>query len=1131
MGTSFLQHPLSRLIRRLPIPPSSCAGRIRGLFAIVCLVSGTLPGFAQNVTTQAYDNSRSGAYPYETVLTPATVTPATFGKLYERAVDGDVQAQPLYVRGVQVPGQGTKDLVFVATAKNKLYAFDADSSDTDPQGGIVWSRQINSSRQLIVQPQSQGGPIEVCNETYNGFVGVTSTPVIDTNTNTMYVVTWRPRMADLNLFVASAQGAVEFSGWLGTTLGYHPWSPLSSSAFVAPGQPITAVWSNASHLDLFTVGADGAVWSAWWEGAKSAQSWQWFRIGQPGDAVPGQPVTAVWSTPQHLDLFVTATDGTVKSTWWEATVGWQAWFAIGHAGNASPGQAVTAVWSTPQHLDLFITAADGTVRSTWWEAAPGWQTWFAIGPAANASPGQLVTAVWSTPQHLDLFITAADGTVKSTWWEAASGWQTWFGIGPAANASPGQPVTAVWSTPQHLDLFTTAADGTVKSTWWEAASAWQTWSGIGPAANASPGQPVTAVWSTPQHIDLFITATDGTVKSTWWEAAPGWQTWFAIGSPRTASPRQAVAALWPKPGHVEDIGGNYLHSIDITTGQEKGLSPVLIQAAAPGSAAILLDPRCHRSRPGLLLLNGSVYVGFSCLSCDSWCSSTQSFHGWVLGYRASDLTQVAVFTTSANAGTAGAGIWQSGSGLAADAQANIYFETGNGEPADPAKAPALDDSFVKLQVTSSVPGLQVAGAFQPANAQALRCGDTDLGSGGPLLLPGGKLIGGGKEGKLYLIDTASMTATQQFQAFSNTWHADSSQPPCPGPHPPLQCNPPFPQDPPGSEATISCYVDPARYQDYQPFGPNIHGAPVVWTLPSEQEAMIYKMPEKDFLKAFRYDLSNFTLSQTPALTATVRPPDGMPGGFSSISSNGSQNGLVWTSFPNGDSTTQSVPGRLVAFDARSLNELWEDDDPVAFSKFTPPTIADGKVYRATFANTLVVYGLLPTPSTTVAAQPAARQAAQGPSAMSPASSCRTISQTYQKYGGEGGILGAPIGDEVVLSGNLPGAYREYRGQIFGAHTSAAVLPAQASGGPESEDMPSFLSRSDLEASIYWSPATCGHVVMGQIRALWISLGAEKSNLGYPISDEIDTPDGRGRRSRFQHGEIWWYPDRGAFIHS
>jgi hypothetical protein len=331
--------------------------------------------------------------------------------------------------------------------------------------------------------------------------------------------------------------------------------------------------------------------------------------------------------------------------------------------------------------------------------------------------------------------------------------------------------------------------------------------------------------------------------------------------------------------------------------------------------------------------------------------------------------------------------------------------------------------------------------------------------------------------------------------------------------PPLTCNPPFPPDPPGSQASAACYVAPTRYQDYEPFGPNIHGGLVAWNLPEKGATLIYKMPEKDFVKAFRYDATTLSVSETPTITGTIRPPDGMPGGFGSISANGSGDGILWISFPEGDATTQTVPGRLVAFDALTLAPLWEDEDPIAFSKFTPPTIADGKVYRPTFANSLVVYGLLP------------------PSIGPTAAICRTITQTYNKYGAERGILGTPVGDEIAIGDPVTGTYRQYHGKIFGGLVSSSLATAYSSREPEGRNMSAFESRSEVLASIYWSPQTCAHVVMGGILEYWMSLGGEKSELGYPTSDETNTPDNRGRRSRFERGEIWWYPDRGAFIHS
>ena len=98
----------------------------------------------------------------------------------------------------------------------------------------------------------------------------------------------------------------------------NPGSPLMPGTLSAtPGQKVTAVWSNnTTHLDLFVTDRGGRVMSTWWEGA---ENWQpWFPIGPAGNAAPGQPVTALWSNPNHLDIFITSADGTVKSTFWEA---------------------------------------------------------------------------------------------------------------------------------------------------------------------------------------------------------------------------------------------------------------------------------------------------------------------------------------------------------------------------------------------------------------------------------------------------------------------------------------------------------------------------------------------------------------------------------------------------------------------------------------------------------------------------------------------------------------------------------------------------------------------------------------------------------------------------------------------
>jgi outer membrane protein assembly factor BamB len=114
--------------------------------------------------------------------------------------------------------------------------------------------------------------------------------------------------------------------------------------------------------------------------------------------------------------------------------------------------------------------------------------------------------------------------------------------------------------------------------------------------------------------------------------------------------------------------------------------------------------------------------------------------------------------------------------------------------------------------------------------------------------------------------------------------------------------------------------------------------------------MLYALAEKEYLRAFRYHLPAAHVDEEPALTAmNVRASDGMPGGALSISANGNQGGVVWASVHKEDAMNDIHPGRLVALDATNFSELWRDEEVPWFSKFNPPTVADGKVFLPTFA--------------------------------------------------------------------------------------------------------------------------------------------------------------------------------------
>ena len=130
--------------------------------------------------TSQYDNMRTGANLNEKTLTPRNVNAQQFGKLFTFRVDGDVYAQPLYLPDVEVPGKGKHNVLFVATENDSVYAFDADGTSTEP----LWRAKL-ADPGAGVKPLSES---DVACFFIAPQVGITSTPVIDLNTGTLYVL-------------------------------------------------------------------------------------------------------------------------------------------------------------------------------------------------------------------------------------------------------------------------------------------------------------------------------------------------------------------------------------------------------------------------------------------------------------------------------------------------------------------------------------------------------------------------------------------------------------------------------------------------------------------------------------------------------------------------------------------------------------------------------------------------------------------------------------------------------------------------------------------------------------------------------------------------------------------------------
>ncbi|MEJ3748053.1 LamG-like jellyroll fold domain-containing protein [Actinomycetes bacterium KLBMP 9797] len=315
---------------------------------------------------------------------------------------------------------------------------------------------------------------------------------------------------------------------------------------------------------------EGQVAGAYWDrdDAINATARTWFELNPSLRAAAGAPVSHTTTGPKRLQLFSTATDGRVISTYWDPAVttngGWQAWFELNPNLRAAAGATVTVTTTGPGRMNLFTTAADGRVISSYWDPAittnGGWHAWFEINPSVKAAPGTPVSVTTSGPGRMNLFTTAADGRVVSTYWDPAittnGGWHnTWFELNPSLKAAPGTPVAVTTTGSARINVFTTAADGRVISTYWDPAittnGGWHAWFELNPNLKAAAGAAITVTTTGPGRMTLFTTAADGRVISTYWDPTittnGGWHAWFELNPNLRAAARAPITVLDASP--------------------------------------------------------------------------------------------------------------------------------------------------------------------------------------------------------------------------------------------------------------------------------------------------------------------------------------------------------------------------------------------------------------------------------------------------------------------------------------------------------------------------------------------------------------------------------------------------------
>jgi hypothetical protein len=360
----------------------------------------------------------------------------------------------------------------------------------------------------------------------------------------------------------------------------------------------------------------------------------------------------------------------------------------------------------------------------------------------------------------------------------------------------------------------------------------------------------------------------------------------------------------------------YLYALSAGTGAIVPGWPVTIQGAPSNDPTNTFDTADQLQRTGLLLENGSVYMGFGSL-CD-----VPPFRGYVAGVNTSTKA-LHLWTSEAGPNASGAGIWLSGGGIVSDGGTGMFIATGNGvtPPVGPGSSPpaTLSEAVVHLAVAADGT-ISATDFFAPSDAATLDGNDQDLASGGPVSLPDAEfgtsayphlMVEIGKEGKLYLLDRDNLGGRGQG--------ADGG-------------------DQVVGETTLT----------------GVWGHPAVW---GGDGGYVYLTESSGYLEALGYGL---TSSGTPALHVAGNSAEtfGYTSGSPVVTSDGTTSGsaLVWVVQSSGSDGTG---GQLMVYDAvpsgrvLTLLRSW----PLGtVSKFSVPATNDGRVYVGTRDGDLMAFG-------------------------------------------------------------------------------------------------------------------------------------------------------------------------------
>jgi len=367
----------------------------------------------------------------------------------------------------------------------------------------------------------------------------------------------------------------------------------------------------------------------------------------------------------------------------------------------------------------------------------------------------------------------------------------------------------------------------------------------------------------------------------------------------------------------------YLQAISAATGAEVSGFPVRIAGTPSDTPGVPFNEAYSQNRPGLLLLGGTVYIGFAS-DCDF-----APYRGVVVGVSTTTKKITTMWSDESGIGTdqnSQAGIWQSGGGLVSDGPNRIVLTTGNGvspQPAASGSPPAtLSESVILLDVNANG-SLTPAQFFAPSDAANLDANDEDFGSGGPIALPPADfgtsahpdlVVAVGKEGKIFLLDANQMGG--------------------------------FKQGPSGSNAAL---------EQLGPFG-GVWGHPAAY---GGQGGWVYVLESAGggYLRALSYGLNGQGVPRLVSV-GTSTGSFGYTSGSPVVTSNGTTPGsaLVWVVYSSGPSGNSAQLRAYGAIPSKGVLPLvWSAPIGVA-PKFVTPTAWDGRIFVGTRGGRLLAFG-------------------------------------------------------------------------------------------------------------------------------------------------------------------------------